>query len=101
VHKERVFAADISGGFIIFLEVEPFLRELVTHEIADDHALVPVGNVAFVADVRSSQGVVSRDHHAVDLRSLQSSYRALRLLLQLVLEHFEPIEVQVLFSFFS
>ena len=96
--KLLVLRANISGGVIVLLEIEPLLGELPIDVVANDHALAPVGDVALVADVRPSQRVVPRDHHATDLRRLQRSNSPPRLMLQLVLKYLKTVKNQIFFS---
>lgn len=56
-----------------------------------------VGNLTFITDIGTSQSIVTRNHHAFYLSSLQLSNRTLGLRLQLILEHLETIENQLTF----
>lgn len=98
MYRGIVLSTDISSIIVILLEVKPLLCELALHEIADDHALTSIRNVALVADVRPSQSVISSYHHTPDLRSLESANRPLRFRLQPILEDLESIEKQPLLS---
>lgn len=92
VYGDMIWGSDISRIILLVLEIKSFLCILAIHEVADDHTLVLIRNIAFIADIGSSQCIISSDHHTPDLSSLQCSNRTPRLHLQLVLEHFESIK---------
>ena len=87
----------LSVLFVIFL-LSPFpIDKLLFGEppvlvVDDQHSLILEGNAALVADVGTSQRVVSRYHHHPDLSLLQLPYGASCLSLELVFEHLETVE---------
>lgn len=90
-----ILSSNISTVVLLLVIDEFLFIEFTILEITDKHMLGFVGNLTFVANVGTSQSIVTRNHHAFYLSTLQLSNRALGLRLQLVLEHLEAIENQL------
>jgi hypothetical protein len=68
-------SADLCGLFVI-LKVEAFLCEFSSNKVTDEHTLAFVTDVALIADVRASQGVITSYHDAAYFCSLKLSNSA-------------------------
>ena len=101
-----VFDVGLGDGFVcwevsvvlVVVESEGFLCEFIADEVDENESLFLAGNRALIADIGSSESIISCYHDASYLCFFEFFDGSFGLGLEFVLEHLESVEYEILFD---